>query len=185
MSSPILRIAGRLVVLPCAALSMSACSVLTPIPALEHVKATGTATSVALAYAPGSASNTVHHGAAPVSALCIEYNRTAQLPDLVPAMQLALQEQGVRSRVYEPGAGLNECRHWLRYTASIQWGIPPLASDYRAYLSSANFSLHTASGELIATTSYESEGLFGTSRWAPTHRKLRSAMKAVITGFES
>jgi hypothetical protein len=166
-------------------LSLGACSVFSPMPAWELVKATGSAGSAALAYGPSEASQTVHHGDAPVSSLCIEYNRDAPAADLVPALQAELREHRVESRVYEAGTLPPRCEVWLRYVAAIQWGTPPLASGYRAYLSSAALSLHRANGRLMASSSYELDDRFGIGKWASTRSKLAPVVKALITGFES
>ncbi|UXH79210.1 cell division protein FtsI [Roseateles amylovorans] len=173
-------------VLPLMAALLGGCSVLSPLPAWELVKATGTATSAAIATAaPAKASHTVHHGDAPVRDLCIEYNRNAPLEDLVPALQAELRGQGVESRVYEPGTGLQQCGVWLRYVATIEWGVPPMASGYRPNLSAAALSLHRADGTLMATSSYQIDQNLGLARWAPTRHKIAPVVKALITGFES
>lgn len=165
---------------------LGGCSVLSPLPAWELVKATGTATSAALAStAPIKASNTVHHGDAPVRDVCIEFNRNAPLEDLVPAMQAELRGQGVDSRVYEPGDGLRHCGVWLRYVATIEWGVPPLGSGYRPNLSAAALSLHRADGTLMATSSYQVDQNMGLGRWNSTRNKIAPVVKALITGFES
>ncbi|MET0519728.1 MAG: cell division protein FtsI [Burkholderiaceae bacterium] len=190
MPVPHLLRAGRalLLCLPATALlALGGCSVLSPMPAWELVKATGGATATALNYGPAKASNTVHHGDAPPRSglLCIEYNRETQLDELVPALQAELREQGLESRVYEQGTGLQECRFWLRYVATIQWAVPPLASSYRAYLSSAALSLHKADGSLMASSMYAAEDELSIGRWSTTRRKIAPVVKAVITGFES
>lgn len=164
---------------------LSACSVFSAAPAWELVKATGTATSTALNYGSTKAINTVHHGDAPIQSLCIEYNQQPQLDDLVPALQLELKQQGVSSRVFESGAGLQECRVWLRYAATVQWDTPPMSNAYRAYLSAATVSLHRANGHLMSSSSYAVSENFGISKWASTRRKIAPVVKAVITGFES
>ena len=178
---------GGLVPLGIAALTgLGGCSALSPLPAWELLKGAGTATSTALATAaPAKASNTVHHGDAPVRALCIEFNRNAPLEDLVPAMQAELKGQGVDSSVYEPGTGLQQCEVWLRYVATIEWGVPPMASGYRANLSAAALSLHRSDGTLLSTSSYVAEENFGLARWAGTRNKIAPVVKALITGFQS
>jgi hypothetical protein len=164
---------------------LAACSVFSPAPAWELVKAAGSAGSAALAYGPSEASQTVHHGEAPVSSLCIEYNRDAQAADLVPALQAELRELRVDSRVYEAGIMPPRCEVWLRYAASIQWGTPPLSSAYKSYLSAASLSLHRANGRLMASSSYELDERLGIGRWASTRSKLAPVVKALITGFSS
>lgn len=164
---------------------LSGCSVMAPLQAWGLVKAADAAGTTALAYAPGKAVNTVHHGEPPMSSLCIEYNRMTPLEDLVPSLQLELREQGVSSRVYEQGSGQQECRFWLRYSVTIEWGTPPLSSGYRAYLSSASLSLHHANGSLMASSAYAVDSDYGSSKWSTTRRKLAPVVKAVITGFTS
>lgn len=161
------------------------CSVMSAAPTLQLVNAAGTATTVAMAYSPSKAANTVHHGDAPVSQVCIEFNNRAQLADLVPALQAALREQRVASRVYEPGDGIRECDVWLRYVATIGWDVPPMASDYQPYLSALSLSLHRANGALMASSSYDADANLGFGRWATTRRKVAPVVKAVVTGFES
>lgn len=161
------------------------CSVTAPLQAWGLIRAADVAGSTALAYAPAKAVNTVHHGEPVVQSLCIEYNRMTPLEDLVPALQLELREQGVSSRVYETGSGQQECRYWLRYAATIEWGTPPMGNGYRAYLSSAALSLHHANGSLMASSAYAADADFGTSKWSTTRRKLAPVVKAVITGFTS
>ena len=169
-----------------AAMTLGGCAVLSPLPAWELVKGAGAATSTALATtAPAKASNTVHHGDAPVRAVCIEFNRNAPLEDLVPALQVELKGQGVDSRVYEPGTGLQQCGVWLRYVATIEWGVPPMASGYRANLSAASLSLHRSDGTLLSTSSYVADENFGLARWAGTRNKLAPVVKALISGFQS
>lgn len=165
---------------------LGGCSVVSVAPTWELVKAAGTATSVAMStQAPTSAANTVHHGDAPVRQVCIEFNQRAQLAELVPALQAALREQRVASRVYEPGDGLRECDVWLRYVATIGWDIPPMASDYQPYLSELSLSLHRANGALMASSSYDPGAGLGLGKWAATRRKVAPVVKAVVTGFDS
>jgi len=173
--------AAALMVLPL----LSACSVLGGITTAELLSsAAGPVASAALGRASGQASNTVHHGDPPVKALCIEFNRSAPLPDLVPALQAELRSQRVASRVYEADTQTPGCEVWLRYAASIEWGKPPLSDNYRPYLSSASLSLRRADGTVMATSDYRLDPETGMSRWADTRRKLASTVHALITGFE-
>lgn len=172
----------------CVALSttLGGCSVLSPLPTWELIKAGGAAAHSALATAaPARASNTVHHGDAPVRQLCIEFNPNAPLDDLVPALQAELRDQSVDSRVYEAGTGQLQCEVWLRYAATIEWGIPPLASQYRPNLAAVAISLHRADGRLLSTSSYQQDSNYGMARWASTRHKVAPVVKALITGFES
>ncbi len=162
------------------------CTLLSPMPTLELIRAGGDMASTALATsAPARASNTVRHGELTVSRLCIEFNRNAPLQDLVPAIQAELKGLQVDSRVYEAGTGLQECSVWLRYVATIEWGIPPLGKGYRANLSAAALSLYTAEGRLLASSSYLSEANYGMGRWADTRHKISPVVRALITDDNS
>ena len=182
------RGAARLALLAAVA-ALGGCSVLSPAPTWELIKAGSGVAGMALAYGPSSASQTVHHGDAVPARVCIEFNRDVQATELVPALLAELREHRVAGRVYEPGQGLPDCAVWLRYVASIQWGTPPLSSDYRAYLAAASLSLHRADGRLLASSSYlldEGWGApLGMGRWSSTRSKLAPVVKALLTGFES
>jgi len=162
------------------AASLTGCSMLSPMVGWELVKTGG---SAALAYQPPKPSNTVHHGDAPVKDVCVEYNRDMPLDELVPALQAELKSQGVESRVYDVGSGQHGCAHWLRYVGSIEWGVPPLGHEHRAYLSNAALSLHRADGRLLSSSAYAGDS--GLGRWASTRKKIAPVVKALITGFES
>lgn len=176
---------GRRLLAASLCLPLGACSIFSPLPAWELLKATGSATSAAISYAPARASHTVHHGDAPVDRLCIEFNRDAQAPELVPALQAELKAQRVHSRVYEAGTAPHLCAHWLRYTVAIQWEQPPLGSSYKPFVSALSLSLHRANGELMSSSSYLLDAEFGLSKWASTRAKLAPVVKALLTGFES
>lgn len=156
------------------------CSAITPMAAWGLLKVGG---SAAMAAQPPRPVNTVHHGHAPIKDVCVEYNRELPLDELVPALQAELKVQGVRSRVYDVGAGPSACEYWLRYAGSIAWGVPPLAEGHRPYLSSAAFSLHRADGLLLASSAYAGQDAL--ARWAPTRKKIAPVVKALITGFET
>jgi len=165
--------------------ALPGCTLMAPLQAWGVVKAADFAGTTALGRSSGKAINTVHHADGPVSSVCVEYNPLAQLEDLVPAIQQALVDQGVTSRVYASGAGLQECKVWLRYVATIEWGVPPTSSSYRAYLSSAALSLHRADGSLMASSAYAVDPDYGISKWTTTQRKLAPVVKAILTGFSS
>jgi hypothetical protein len=189
MNDQLLSLARRSLPVAAAVLAtalLSGCSALGALSTVGLLKAgSASLASAALERTPGRASDTVHHGDAPVSTVCIEFNRNAQLADLVPALQAELREQRVASRVYEPGTDLQTCEVWLRYVATIQWGIPPLSTQYRAYLSAASISLQKADGRLIASSHYRMDDALEISKWADTRHKLARVVKAVVTGFES
>lgn len=166
--------------------SLGGCGVLSPVPAWELLKAGASASVVAASQqAPARAQRTVHHGDAPVTAVCIEFNQNVVLEDLVPALQRELRAQGVQSRVYDAGILPPQCLNRLRYTASVDWAVPPLASTYQPTLATATLSLHGGDGSLMAISSYAPQALLGAGRWATTQQKLAPVVKALITGFES
>ena len=167
-------------------LPLGACSIVSPLPSWELLKAAGTAAGMALAeQAPAKASQTIHHGDPPMDEVCIEFNPEAQAPELVPALQAELRVQRVRSRVYESGAAQPLCRYWLRYLVSTQWDQPPLSSKYRSYVSALSLSLHRADGQLMSASSYTVDESLGIGRWASTRAKVAPVVRALITGFES
>ena len=171
-----------------ACLGLAGCSLLSPAPTWELVKATGGAASLAIGRSPSHATDTVHFGDAPVKRLCIEFNRNAPLPDLVPALQAELRGIGVASRVYEAGATgstLDDCEVWLRYAATVDWDTPPFGDAARPYLSAASMSLQRSGGALLASSGYRVDDAgFGASKWATTRTKLAPVVRALIQGFE-
>ncbi|WP_249937076.1 cell division protein FtsI [Roseateles sp. DAIF2] len=180
------RARALLLIAPLLAAALSSgCSVFSPAPAWELIKAGSGVAGTALAYGPSRASQTVHHGEPVPGSVCIEFNRDVQSGELVPALQAELRGQRVASRVYEAGTDWPDCRIWLRYVASIQWGEPPLSSGYKPYLSAAALSLHHADGRLLSSSSYQLDDGLGMGRWSSTRDKLAPVVKALLTGFEN
>lgn len=168
------------------AAGLGGCSIFSPLPAWELAKATGSLVSAGVAtYAPSRASQTVHHPHEPLTRLCIEFNRGSPVDDLVPALLGELKRYGIEGRVYESGTPAALCEVWLRYAASIDWGIPPLGSDYRSFMSAASLSLQRSDGQLLASSRYQLDEGFGSGKWAPTRHKLEPVVKALITGDET
>lgn len=159
---------------------LQGCASIGPMAAWEVLKFGG---SSAMAALPPKPVNTVHHGDAPVKAVCVEYNRELPLDELVPALLAELKTQGVQSRVYDIGTGPRSCAYWLRYVGSIAWGVPPLGEGHRPYLSTAALSLHSADGQLLASSAYVGDDTL--ARWASTQKKIAPVVKALITGFTS
>lgn len=162
---------------------LGGCSIFSPAPGWELVKAGGSAAATALAYGPSRARDTVHQGEALPASVCIEFNRDVQSQELVPALQAELRQHSVASRVYEVGMDGPDCRVWLRYVASIEWGQPPMSGGYRPYLSAAAFSLHHADGRLMSSSSYRLDEGMGLGRWSSTRDKLAPVVQALLTGF--
>lgn len=168
-----------------AGLSLSGCSIVSPAPLWELAKATGSLASMAMAANPGEPSNTVHHAHEPLKALCIEFNPQAQVPDIVPALQIALRQHQIESRVYEGIVATEKCSVWLKYSAFIDWGQYPLSDRYKPYVSKAALTLQTARGQILSSSHYELDPILGTSRWASTQDKLAPVVSALLTGIES
>lgn len=164
-------------------LSQTACSILSYSPTIELIKATGLAANQVASVAPKEASDVVQHPHEPIRQVCIEYNRSAQAPGILPALQLNLQKLGVESRIYDSTTWPDTCRHWLHYTAFIEWDVPQFGEKTEAYLTHASLTLR-ADGRVLASASYQLEG-FGLSKWASTRDKLAPVVKAVVRQAEA
>jgi len=180
----------RLLAQACSPLCLAACSVVSPQPLWELVKASGATVSAAVATtAPTSAINTVYHLHEPVRSLCIEFNPDAQVPDILPALQTELKARMIDSRVFESRTATGLCKFWLRYSAQTALDIPPLGSDYRPYISGATLTLWNGTERILASSQYDPGGPFGVGKWASTRAKLAPVIAALITGddkhFES
>ena len=156
------------------------CSILSPLPTLELIKASGSATSTALMSRPGQASQTVLHEHANFHQVCIEFNPQTQVADVVPALQVALQQLSIESHVYDNVMTADKCPIWLKYSALIEWGMPPLSDRYTPYVSTAALTLQTASGQVVASSSYYVGRNFERSKWASTQEKLGPVVTALI-----
>lgn len=168
-----------------AGLSLSGCSIVSPAPLWELAKATGSLASMAMATNPGESSNTVYHVHDPLKELCIEFNPQAQVADIVPALQIALRQHQIESRVYESMVATEKCSVWLKYSAFIDWGQYPLSDRYKPYVSKAALTLQTARGQILSSSHYELDPMLGTSRWASTQDKLAPVVSALLSGIES
>lgn len=170
----------------CASLIFSAggCTILSPWPTMELIKAAGTATSTAIALAPTQATDTVYHPHSRRRFWCIELNREAQVTDIVAALQNELQSQGVESKLYEAGNVPSDCPAVLHYMAWLRWDQPLWSNEYQPYLQAASLTLRSGEGEVLATTRYEIDQL-GTGKWASTRKKMSPLVRALLTGFNS
>lgn len=162
------------------ALGLGGCSIISPWPLWELAKAGGAATSMAVGSAKGTPSDTITRMNRPLQSVCIEYNPRAQVPDIVPALQTALRDNQVDSRVYESPAGLVRCPVWLRYTAYIEWEVPPFGSDYKPYINTAFLTLQTDTGAILGSSHYRIDSPFGRSKWASAHDKLAPVVVALL-----
>jgi hypothetical protein len=160
------------------------CSIISPNPALEVLKAAGTAGVYALTTGPSSATNTVFHEHATVNTVCIEYNRQSQVSDVVPAIQQELRTHRIESRVYEEGTPPQICPIWLRYHAYMDYAKPPFSDNDKAYMTSATLALMSAEGRVLSTSDYKGVGFMEMGKWSPTRSKLAPVVTALVTGFE-
>lgn len=165
--------------------TQTGCAVFTPVPALELLKATATATSTAISFGPSKASNTVRHDHAPFQSVCIELNRQAPVQDVLPALQAELRTLQIDSRIYDTGITPESCAIWLRYATTMDWGIPPFQAEHRPYLTAASLTLQTAEGRILSSSQYELDTVFGVGKWASTRSKISPVVVALITGFEN
>jgi len=163
-------------------LTQTACSLVSPYPTIELIKASGAATSQAIMSRPGVATNTVTHQHAQIKELCIEFNPQAQVADVVPALQNALHQLNVDSRVYDNVSAADKCPIWLRYNAFIDWDTPPFSDRYTPYVSTAALTLQNASGQVLASSNYVLTHGFERSKWASTQNKLGPVVAALING---
>ncbi len=181
--APLARL-GRWAVAGAAALGLGGCSVLSPVPAWEALKAAGQMAGLAMAQGGAQASQTVHHGEPPPRRVCIELNPYTPMAELVPTLQTELRRHAIDSRVYAAGEGAPDCAHWLRYSAQIDWGTPPWSQDSRAYLRRLQLLLVHGDGRVMSTSQYDGDR-GPTGRWAATQQKLQPVVRALVTGFES
>jgi hypothetical protein len=173
-----------LVLTAVAAVVLPGCSILSPAPVIELVKAGGAAAASAIATGPSSAKNTVYHEHRSLDAVCVEYNPQTPDPDIVPALQAELKIHEVDSRVFEAGGTPDSCHFVLSYTADIEWGTPPLASGYKSYIRDATLTLRDEQGKVLASSAYSLDGAFQMGKWAPSRSKLAPVVTALVTGFD-
>jgi hypothetical protein len=162
-------------------LTLQGCAIVTPSPLWELAKLTGGLASATMQSQPGTASHTVFHPHGKFSELCIEYNPQAQVPDVLPALQAALQSHRIDSRIHDSPITGARCQVWLRYSAQMQWGRRWLTDDQQPYMSHAVLTLQSARGEVLSSSNYEISSM-ARSKWASTHDKLFATVTALITG---
>jgi len=165
------------------ALTLSACSIVSPVPLWELAKATGGMATVSMQSGPGVAVNTVYHPHAPVTTLCIEFNPHTASADVIPALQMALRTHQIESRVYDEQSPISACAVWLRYSAQMAWDKRPLTENYQAYVSTASLTLQSAKGQVLSSSHYTVDPDYGRSKWATTHDKLAPVVAALVTGI--
>jgi hypothetical protein len=173
----ILLLAGAAVVLP-------GCSIVSPAPVLELVKATGAVAVSAISQGPSSAKNTVYHEHKSLDAVCVEYNPLTPDPDIAPALQAELRNHEIDSRIYEGGGTPASCKFRVTYTADIEWGTPPFASGYKSYIRDATVTLRDENGTVLSSSAYSLDGAFQMGKWSTSRSKLAPVVTALVTGFD-
>jgi hypothetical protein len=163
-------------------LGLSACSVFTPLPLLELVKATGIAASTVITVGPSKATDTVYHLPPSFNKVCIELNPQSQSVEILPALQSELRSHQIESRIYQPGS-IRDCAVRLNYEAYIEWDIPPFTNDYKTYLTSATLTLRNETGQILSRSSYTLDPVYGMGKWSPIRSKIAPVVTAVVTGF--
>ena len=175
----------RFLLMAASAGMVSGCSIVSPIPLWELAKTSAGIATTVVQTSSGEAVNTVVHAHTKFDAVCIEYNPNTPSVDIIPALQIALRSNSIDSRVYEaPAAGV-KCPVWLRYTALIEWGTPPLSGRVEPYLTSASLRLEGSEGLVYGSTYYSVDTSFGVSKWASVHDKLSPLVAALVQGVST
>ena len=174
----------KLLVLAAGAAALQGCSIVSPEPVLELVKATGAVAVSAISHGPSHATRTVYHEHKAMDSVCVEYNPLTPDPDIAPALQAELRDHEIDSRIYEQGGTPASCKFRVTYTADIEWGTPPFASGYKAYLRDATLTLRDENGTVLASSAYTLDGTFQMGKWATSRSKLAPVVTALVTGFD-
>ena len=174
----------QFVLLAGAAFALEGCSIVSPVPALELVKATGAVALSAISTGPSSAKNTVYHEHKALDAVCVEYNPLTPDPDIAPALQAELHNHEIDSRIYEEGGAPSSCKFRVTYTANIEWGTPPFASGYKSYIRDATLTLRDENGTVLSSSAYALDGAFQMGKWSSSRSKLAPVVTALVTGFD-
>ena len=169
----------------CVAFLQAGCAVVSPAPTWELFKAAGGLVHTAVALGPTKASHTIYHLHATFRDVCIEYNPQTQVSDVVPTLQAELRSHGVESRVFERFTTPAQCDIWLRYTAEVDWGIPPFGDRYKPFVNAAALTLQKTNGAVLSSSQYQLDTTLGMGKWAPTRDKLSPVVTALITGFQN
>ena len=174
----------KLLVLVAAAVVHPGCSVISPAPMIELVKATGAVAMSAISTGPSSAKNTVYHEHKALDVVCVEYNPLTPDPDIAPALQAELRNHEIDSRIYEQGGAPTSCHFRVTYTADIEWGTPPFASGYKSYIRDATLTLRDENGTVLSSSAYSLDGVFQMGKWSTSRSKLAPVVTALVTGFD-
>jgi hypothetical protein len=174
----------RILALASAAFALAGCSIVSPAPVLELVKATGAVAVSAISHGPSSAKNTVYHEHRALDAVCVEYNPLTPDPDIAPALQAELHNHEIESRIYEEGGAPSSCKFRVTYTADIEWDTPPFGSGYKSYMRDATLTLRDENGTVLSSSAYSLDGTFQMGKWSTSRSKLAPVVTALVTGFD-
>jgi hypothetical protein len=174
----------KILALATLASALPGCSIVSPAPVFELVKATGAVAVSAISVGPSKARNSVYHEHHALDAVCVEYNPLTPDPDIAPALQAELRNHEIDSRIYEAGGTPASCKFRVTYTADIEWGTPPFASGYKAYIRDATLTLRDENGAVLSSSAYSLDGVFQMGKWATSRSKLAPVVTALVTGFE-
>ena len=174
----------KFLALTAVALVLPGCSIISPAPVLELVKASGAVAMSAISTGPSSAKNSVYHEHKSIDSVCVEYNPLTPDPDIAPALQAELRNHEIDSRIYEQGGAPTSCHFRVTYTADIEWGTPPFASGYKSYIRDATLTLRDENGTVLSSSAYSLDGVFQMGKWATSRSKLAPVVTALVTGFD-
>ena len=174
----------RILVLAAAAVVLPGCSILSPAPMFELVKASSAVAVTAISTGPSHSKNTVYHEHKALDAVCVEYNPLTPDPDIAPALQAELRNHEIDSRIYEEGGAPPSCRFRVTYTADIEWDTPPFGSGYKSYIRDATLTLRDENGTVLSSSAYSLDGPFQMGKWATSRSKLAPVVTALVTGFD-
>jgi hypothetical protein len=117
--------------------------------------------------------------AAMVSEVCIEYNAEVPLSDFLPALQLALEERGVRSEVYNPGTAPPSCESRLVYNALIDYGKSSFADETTPYLAAVDITL-MQQNHILVTARYQVHGAGGPDKYSSATTTLKHLISQMV-----
>jgi hypothetical protein len=181
---PFFKPSRKLLALAALAAVLPGCSVISPAPVIELVKATGAVAVSAISTGPSSAKNTVYHEHKALDSVCVEYNPLTPDPDIAPALQAELHNHEIESRIYEEGGAPTSCKFRITYTADIEWGTPTFGTGYKSYIRDATLTLRDENGTVLSSSAYSLDGTFQMGKWATSRSKLAPVVTALVTGFD-
>ncbi len=152
-----------------AALSLSACSLITS-PLVAGVQLASTAVTSVANMAPNTSTNGMVHPHEELHDICIELNANVIVADFIPELQKQLREREIESRIYAPGNIPSACEATLYYTVLTQWGSPLFSDELRPYITDINLLLKK-NGKVLANAAYRLDGM-AYDKWSSTGHKL-------------